>query len=679
MLTIARTDLSRSDYLNELLPQSPSVDDLYDHFSCRIHPGFKLQVLCPKEDFQPPLLCTKCLLDPEIERRLKGQPLIAIQEVINKGASVMPRESVSQQSRDALRAKIIDYSNKDYVGTFERHTDTQLKKLQREIEKVKESLDELQIQFKNLFEKQQKHLKDKEEELKSRIEAYFDEQEQMESLFYSSPEEIMEVIRKTSNVKEFEAIVKMLYHRGSQNHKAIASGMMNKIYEIMDDVEEKVNKMRNCKIHTSLLEKIRQQIDSIEILDQSYQAAPSTNVSSRLMQTLEKIRMAEEKKKTPMKDSDYTPIERLSQKRNEFLEPLKERLNYFSASSQKYNRRMETEPPTAYETARKSYKMNERDSSYYTGGYSQPGRRTEEKERMQRRGKESATQTVNLVNAYTNTEYDEDYYQPRYEDEYRHRRQKTEANEYRRVDDRRRREREMEQEEYEEYDARDHSPYPYHEEYVTDNSVERPPKTSVPKNKTHSSAKKSKTPTRDSEHKSARKATEEERVSPKKDASLDNWIKKEKRKNKEKERERERDNEQQPRKEKKKKTETDVEDGRGSDTDNSTPKRARVKDLHDWINRRVTGYLIFQNTMQDMGLEKEHKDEHLNRIAGDKWKALTKAEREEYRSLAMNARVQLKREFRNVEIDNPDIKDLQELVEKRIKKVKKEDTYEGSE
>ena len=102
------------------------------------------------------------------------------------------------------------------------------------------------------------------------------------------------------------------------------------------------------------------------------------------------------------------------------------------------------------------------------------------------------------------------------------------------------------------------------------------------------------------------------------------------------------------------------------------PKTGRgIHGLHDWINRRITGYLIFQNTFA--GTIGRGKDgSHLNSIAGQQWKKLSKAEKEEYKSLALNVRVNLKKEYRDVDKESPELKELQDLIEKAIKKVKKE-------
>ena len=98
----------------------------------------------------------------------------------------------------------------------------------------------------------------------------------------------------------------------------------------------------------------------------------------------------------------------------------------------------------------------------------------------------------------------------------------------------------------------------------------------------------------------------------------------------------------------------------------------RISGLHDWINRRITGYLVFQNTIHGTLEKEDFRDSHLNRVAGQKWRVLSKAEKEQYKMLALKVRVELKKEFRDVDKDSPELKELQELIEKEIKKVKKE-------
>ena len=256
-LTMLRSDQAKREFLSEIMSQASNSDQLFDHLSCPLHPGFKIQALCPKENFYPSLLCVKCMIDPDIEKRMKPESFIAIQDIILKATANTELDAQSLADREAFKNKIVDFSSKGYLDSFERHADSQIKKLQFEIEKVKEGLDVMESQFKKLFDKQFKYLKSKEHDFKKKINEYVIDQEQLQQFLNLTQEEIIETIKKTTTVKEYEKFIKILYYRGRPDQRAIETSMINEILEAMDDLKDKSNKMKSYKIETSFLEGIR--------------------------------------------------------------------------------------------------------------------------------------------------------------------------------------------------------------------------------------------------------------------------------------------------------------------------------------------------------------------------------------------------------------------------------------
>ena len=253
MLTMLRNNQMRSDSFGDLISQASGDTHPVDHLSCPMHPGFKLQGLCPEETY-PSLLCIKCMIDPEIEKRVKFETVVAIQDVINRVTVINEMEAQVQIDRDTLKNTILEFGSKDYLRSFERHVDSQMKKLHREIQRTKDSLDEMEVQFKRLFEKQQKHLQMREDELKQRINEYVADQDELKQFLNLTPQQIMEAIRKISTIKEYERFLRVLYQRGSPDQRAIQTSMIKGITEVMEDLSDKVTKMKNFKIQTSLLE-----------------------------------------------------------------------------------------------------------------------------------------------------------------------------------------------------------------------------------------------------------------------------------------------------------------------------------------------------------------------------------------------------------------------------------------
>ncbi len=108
--------------------------------------------------------------------------------------------------------------------------------------------------------------------------------------------------------------------------------------------------------------------------------------------------------------------------------------------------------------------------------------------------------------------------------------------------------------------------------------------------------------------------------------------------------------------------------------DDETTRNKAIASLNDWINRRITGYLVFQNTLSSkMGDKNNYREMgiHLNSVAGSKWKSLNDDERDEYKNLAKDYRKAFRREIEEYE-NYDDLADLIEKLDVKIKKIKKE-------
>lgn len=88
----------------------------------------------------------------------------------------------------------------------------------------------------------------------------------------------------------------------------------------------------------------------------------------------------------------------------------------------------------------------------------------------------------------------------------------------------------------------------------------------------------------------------------------------------------------------------------------------QAKTLHDWIDRKLTGYVVFLNTEQ----------KQVENSFQEKWKNLDKADREQYRNIAQKAREELKNEYQDIEEGSSEFADLQKIIEEKIKEVIKE-------
>lgn len=99
-----------------------------------------------------------------------------------------------------------------------------------------------------------------------------------------------------------------------------------------------------------------------------------------------------------------------------------------------------------------------------------------------------------------------------------------------------------------------------------------------------------------------------------------------------------------------------------------TAESSRGSLLNQWIDQKINGFLIFQNTLRDQA---GPNVEDFTKYCSEKWFHLSKPERDEYTTLALKRRAELKQEFVDLTLDTSDLSQLQELLDQRIKTFKK--------
>ena len=248
-----RADIQNVDF-DDAASHHSGDNHPYERFYCNTHLGNKIQVLCTKEGFRPALMCVKCIIDPEVLRLVKSENMVPIHDVINRAISDDRTDTHSQLVKETLEQKFTEFVSRDYAGVYDRHVESQMKKLDREIERVKESLDELRFQFHKIFEKQATDLRNKEGDLRRRCKEYIEEQEHIENLRTATSTDIIETIRHMSNVDDYERFLKALYHRSSRGMND--NTILREFFDTMNSFRDRVNTMKNCKIDTSKIEGI---------------------------------------------------------------------------------------------------------------------------------------------------------------------------------------------------------------------------------------------------------------------------------------------------------------------------------------------------------------------------------------------------------------------------------------
>lgn len=230
----------------------------FDLLSCPSHPGFGVEVFCARENFlQPCLLCIKCILDPEIAREIKGVSLIAIRDIITKSVektNYVANRQANQPSHENLEQRYLEFDRKDYIRVLERHIENQMKRLDRDIEKMKESLQKLREQFVQFFGRQTQVLMKQEEEIKKKMELFVLEQDELNKVSFYTVPDLLKVLNAIKNYKEYERFVKLLFRRSNEPKEGVEDPLQKKIFEAMDRMKTQVLQVKGMKVDTSILE-----------------------------------------------------------------------------------------------------------------------------------------------------------------------------------------------------------------------------------------------------------------------------------------------------------------------------------------------------------------------------------------------------------------------------------------
>jgi len=112
-------------------------------------------------------------------------------------------------------------------------------------------------------------------------------------------------------------------------------------------------------------------------------------------------------------------------------------------------------------------------------------------------------------------------------------------------------------------------------------------------------------------------------------------------------------------------------------SENKKDEKSPQELLKDWINRRITGYLVFRNTncleKGEKGVKKEGSDgtvEHLNKSMGAMWKGLSDKDKGIYLKIANHYRKLFKGQVDSLE-DISKFSDLLDYFDETSKKIKK--------
>lgn len=241
---------------DQQIPDNPAELNAFELRRCPFHPNYNVEVYCSKENWEPSVMCIKCYLDPEVSKRIRGEPLIAIRDLILKSIQIDSTHGALflDSKAEILEQKYIELAARDHVGVFKRHADIQLRKLDVEIDRLKQSLDDLRGKFIQFFEKQVKILENKQDDIERKVYNFLLEKEEMEKKSFGTLEELVRELNALEEFKDYEKFVRLLYKKSQFDEEGKEGTTLKKIFDSIDDNGTLLTNMKSMKIDTGILE-----------------------------------------------------------------------------------------------------------------------------------------------------------------------------------------------------------------------------------------------------------------------------------------------------------------------------------------------------------------------------------------------------------------------------------------
>lgn len=234
----------------------PSELSTWENLRCEAHPNLKIDVLCVNDaEDEIKLLCIKCIINAHNYDVSKGDKLIAIKEVVQKCAeTINADQSKMSKSKDDLHDKFLDYSTKNYIGTFEQHIDSQLSMVDQEVDDMIKKLQDLKKKYKQFYTKELEQLKAKNEEVKEKMKAFLDEDAHHDSFRLTSVQDIYDQLANVVTKEELLTLMKHLYHRSKERVDATCDTTnYQTTINLMDEIKDKISRMRSFEFDISKL------------------------------------------------------------------------------------------------------------------------------------------------------------------------------------------------------------------------------------------------------------------------------------------------------------------------------------------------------------------------------------------------------------------------------------------
>jgi len=229
----------------------------FDLLPCPIHPGFAVEVFCSRENYQPSLLCIKCILDPDISKDIRGIDLIAIRDLIFETvqkANHPTTSSANQLACEHFERSYLEFDRRDYLRVFERHVENQMKKLDRDMEKIRESLQKLREQFVHFFSKQTEALTRYDDEIKKKMQQYVVEKDEINKASFYVLSDLLRELREKQTYKEYEKFIRLLHKKCHGIQDSEDNLLQRKILELMDEMKTQTIIMKGMKVDTQILD-----------------------------------------------------------------------------------------------------------------------------------------------------------------------------------------------------------------------------------------------------------------------------------------------------------------------------------------------------------------------------------------------------------------------------------------
>lgn len=229
----------------------------WENFKCEAHPQLQIQALgFNKSNKNFALVCIKCIIEGDYFKTGGEDESITIKDLLDSYSKTLSAyRKTPLKNKEALQEKFMSFLIKDYMGTYERHLESQYEKVDQEIVEVIEMLTRLRDKYKQYYHLELDQVRENTVEMKSKINRLLENTKDQEGTSYSSMSDVYAQMSKITEHDELLDFLRDLYHKSKeQNDDASYGDDCRKLLANMESFKDKALTCKSKEVQISALE-----------------------------------------------------------------------------------------------------------------------------------------------------------------------------------------------------------------------------------------------------------------------------------------------------------------------------------------------------------------------------------------------------------------------------------------